>query len=404
MNAVGRDPLFIASGSGPELRDVDGNRFIDYVCSWGPLILGHARPEVVEAITTAAQRGSSYGAPSETELLLAEEVIRRVPSAEMVRFTSSGTEAVMTALRLARSVTGRDKILKFEGAYHGHVDGLLAEAGSGLATHGIAASPGVTAAQAKDTIVVPWNDSEQLDAALEATAGQVAAVVAEPVPANMGVVPAREGFLERLVERSREAGALLILDEVITGFRLARGGAQERYGTSGDLTVLGKVLGGGLPLAAVAGPGELMERLAPAGTTYQAGTLSGSPIATAAGLATLELLAESDYDRLERITLRLVEGLREASAEAGASVQVPSVCGLFSLFFSDAAVESYDGAKAADGEAYARFWAALLERGVYAPPSPFEAWFPSLAHGDEELDRTVGAAREALRETLEVRA
>jgi glutamate-1-semialdehyde 2,1-aminomutase len=396
LKAVGRDPLFIASASGAELLDVDGNRFIDYVCSWGPLILGHAHPEVVEAIARAAKRGSSYGAPSEVELELAEEVASRVPSVEMVRFTSSGTEAVMTALRLARSVTARDKVVKFEGAYHGHVDGLLAEAGSGLATHGIAASPGVTAAQAKDTIVVRWNDSEQLDSALAAAAGELAAVLVEPVPANMGVVPAREGFLQLLVERSREAGALLILDEVITGFRTAMGGAQERYGIRGDLTVLGKVLGGGLPLAAVAGPGELMERLAPAGETYQAGTLSGSPIATAAGLATLALLTDAEYGRLETITSRLVDGLREASA--GAGVQVACTCGLFSIFFSDRPVTSYDEANAADKEAYARFWGALLEAGVYAPPSPFEAWFPSLAHGDEEIDRTLEAATEAFKE------
>jgi glutamate-1-semialdehyde 2,1-aminomutase len=392
MRAVGRDPIFVASASGAELVDVDGNRYLDYVCSWGPLILGHADSDVVDAVTAAANRGTSYGAPTEAEVELAEEVVARVPSAEMVRLTSSGTEAVMTALRLARSATGRDKVLKFAGAYHGHVDGLLADAGSGLATQGIPASPGVTAAQAADTIVCPWNDREALESALGHAGDDLAAVIVEGVPANMGVVPPSDGYLELLRERASARGALLVLDEVITGFRVARGGVQERYGVSPDLTVLGKVLGGGLPLAAVAGPRSLMELLAPAGRTYQAGTLSGNPLATAAGLATLRRLDQQSYDRLERSTARLADGLRDAAKASGVAVCVESVCGLVSVFFSEGPVRSWDDVRSADPDAYSRFFGSMLEHGVYLPPSPYEAWFPSLAHGEEELERTLEAA------------
>jgi glutamate-1-semialdehyde 2,1-aminomutase len=401
MRAVGRDPLFMKSGSGAELIDADGNRFIDYVCSWGPLILGHAHPDVVEAVTAAARRGTSFGAPTEGEVELAREVVARVPSAEMVRLTSSGTEAVMTALRLARAVTGRDKVLKFAGAYHGHADGLLAEAGSGLATHGIPASPGVTGAQAADTAVVRWNDEEALEAALDSAGAELAAVIAEPVPANMGVVPPRDGFLGRVRERCTECGAILVLDEVITGFRVGRGGAQEQFALEPDLTVLGKVLGGGLPLAAVAGPRSLMENLSPVGDTYQAGTLSGNPLATAAGLATLRALEPSAYDRLAQTTRRLADGLADAAAEAHVAVQVAATCGLLTVFFSDRAVTDYDGARAADVGSYARFFNAMLEAGIYLPPSPFEAWFPSLAHGDSEIDRTLEAAAKAFEQVGE---
>jgi glutamate-1-semialdehyde 2,1-aminomutase len=392
MRAVGREPLFIRSGAGAEIADVDGNRYIDYVCSWGPLILGHAHPKVVDAVTAAAARGTSFGAPTEAEVELAAEVVGRVPSAEMVRLTSSGTEATMTAARLARAVTGRDEIIKFAGHYHGHVDGLLAESGSGLATQGIPASPGVTPAQAADTVVIPWNDADALDAAIEAHGDRLAAVVAEPIAANMGVVPARAGFLERLREHCDATGALLVLDEVITGFRVARGGAQEALRIRPDLTVLGKVLGGGLPLAAVAGARRLLELLAPVGDTYQAGTLSGNPLATAAGLATLRLLDGAAYERLAGSTERLARGLGEAAAAAGVPVQVPHATGLLTVFFSARLVRDYEGARSADQAAYAVFFNEMLARGVYLPPSAFEAWFPSLAHGDAELDRTLEAA------------
>jgi glutamate-1-semialdehyde 2,1-aminomutase len=395
MRAVGRDPIFIESGSGAEIVDVDGNRYVDYVCSWGPLIVGHAHPQVVKAVVAASRRGTSYGAPTMAEAELAAEVIARVPSAEMVRLTSSGTEAVMTALRIARAVTGRDKVLKFAGSYHGHVDGLLVDAGSGLATHGIPASPGVTAAQARDTLVVPWNDAASFEGTIASAGDEIAAVIAEGVPANMGVVPPQEGFLELLRERCSEHGAILILDEVITGFRVAGGGVQERYGLEADLTVLGKVLGGGLPLAAVAGPRSLMEQLAPAGDTYQAGTLSGNPLATAAGLATLQLLEPGAYDQLARTTSRLADGLKAAADAAKVPVQVAAQCGLLTVFFTDEAVVDYEGAKAAGADSYARFFNAMLEAGIYLPPSGFEAWFPSLAHGDDEIDRTLDAAAKA---------
>ncbi len=386
MGAVGREPLFIRSGAGAEIEDVDGNRYIDYVCSWGPLILGHAHPRVVEAVTRAAARGTSFGAPTEAEVELAAEVVDRVPAAEMVRLVSSGTEASMTAVRLARAATGRAKIVKFAGHYHGHVDGLLAESGSGLATQGIPASPGVTAAQAGDTIVVPWNDADALRASVDE---DVAAIIAEPLPANMGLVPPRSGFVQLLRDACDSAGALLVLDEVITGFRVARGGAQEQLGVTPDLTVLGKVLGGGLPLAAVAGRRAIMEQLAPLGQTYQAGTLSGNPLATAAGLATLGELDRGAYERLGEITRRLARGL------GADDVQVTSETGLLTVFFSEQPVDDYEAAKATDHVAFTRFWTAMLERGVFLPPSPYEAWFPSLAHTDDQIDRTIEAAAES---------
>jgi glutamate-1-semialdehyde 2,1-aminomutase len=395
MRAVGRDPLFIATASGPEIVDVDGDRYLDYVCSWGPMILGHAHPEVVAAVRAAAERGTSYGAPTETEVELAAEVVERVPRAEMVRLTSSGTEAAMTAIRLARAVTGRSKVIKFAGCYHGHVDGLLAESGSGLATQGIPASPGVTAAQAADTIVVPWNNITALDRAVAETDGELAAIIAEPIPANMGVVLAVPGFLDHLRASADDAGAILILDEVISGFRVRSGGAQEALGVRSDLTILGKVLGGGLPLAAVAGPARLLEQLAPVGDTYQAGTLSGNPLATAAGLATLRQLDGRAYERLGGFTERLAGGLEEAAAAAGVPVQVSRATGLLTVFFCAEPVRDYEGARHADADAFAHFFREMLARGVYLPPSAFEAWFPSLAHGEAELDRTLSAAAEA---------
>jgi glutamate-1-semialdehyde 2,1-aminomutase len=360
------------------------------VMSWGPLIAGHAHPEVVSAVTAAAEAGTSFGAPTEAEVELAAEVVERVPSAEMVRMTSSGTEASMSALRLARAVTGRDKIVKFAGAYHGHVDGLLADAGSGLATQGIPASPGVTAAQAADTVIADWNG------ALPDI--EPAAVICEPYAANMGLVPPEPGFLDGLRDYADATGALLIFDEVITGFRVARGGAQEREGVTPDLTVLGKVIGGGLPAAAYAGRRELMERIAPAGDVYQAGTLSGNPLATAAGLATLRLLDERAYARLAELARSLAEGLDAAAREAGVPATAVSEPGLVTLFFAPEPPRNYEEAKACDLEAYAAFCRGMLDRGTYLPPSQFEAWFPSLAHTDAHVERTLAAAREALSE------
>jgi glutamate-1-semialdehyde 2,1-aminomutase len=394
MRAIGRDPIFIAEGKGAILRDVDANDYVDWVGSWGPLILGHAHPAVLDAVASAAARGTTFGAPTEGEVALAAEVVERVPSVEMLRMTSSGTEATMSAIRLARAVTGRELVLKFAGAYHGHVDGLLAQAGSGLATQGIPASPGVPAAAAGATVIVPWNDAAAVAEATERHA--LAAILVEAVPANMGVVPAADGFLTLLRERADATGALLVLDEVITGFRVARGGAQERFGIRPDLTILGKVIGGGLPAAAYGGPRALMERIAPAGDVYQAGTLSGNPLAVAAALATLELLDGAAYGRLERTTEALSGGLREA---AGARpVQVQSVPGLLTLFFTETPVRDYAGAAACDLEAYGAWCRALLNRGIYPPASQFEAWFPSLAHADEHVERTVEAAAAAFRE------
>src|SRR3954462_10438367 len=396
MRAIGRDPIFIDRAEGAEIVDADGNRYVDYVCSWGPLIHGHAHPEIVEAVVEAAHRGTSYGAPTAGEVELAEEVSRRMPSVEMLRMTSSGTEASMSAIRLARAVTGRTKLLKFAGAYHGHVDGLLARAGGGLAPAGIPASPGVPESATHETVIVGWNDGEAV--ARACAEHEFAAVLAEPYPANMGLVPPVEGFLELLRHQADLNGALLIFDEVISGFRVAAGGAQEREGVSPDLTILGKVIGGGLPAAAYAGPAELMERVAPAGDVYQAGTLSGNPLATAAGLATLALLDPDAYERLGELTSELGGGLAAAAAEAGVAAEVSFTTGLLTVFFTDREVRNYEDVRSCDTEAHAAFCRALLDRGVYPPPSQFEAWFPSLAHGEAELDRTLEAAREAFAE------
>ena len=393
MKQVGREPIFIERGEGAYILDVDGNRYVDWVSSWGPLILGHADPIVVEAIQSAADRGTSYGAPTAGEVDLAAEVADRFASVEMIRMTSSGTEATMSALRLARAATGRSTIVKFAGAYHGHVDGLLAEAGSGMATAGVPASPGVTEAQASGTVIVPWNEE---DAVADAIAShEPAAVICEPIPANMGVVPPDPGFLEHVRDAAAEAGSLLVLDEVITGFRVARGGAQELLGIDADLTVMGKVLGGGLPAAAYGGSRELMERIAPAGDVYQAGTLSGNPLAVAAGLATLRRLDATAYIRLAATTDRLAAGLQEAAG--GRAVQVRSVPGLLTVFFSAEPVGDFAGASACDTAAYGRFFRSMIDQGVYPPASQFEAWFPSLAHDEAEVARTLEAAKEAFR-------
>ncbi len=396
MRQIGREPIFIERGEGSELVDVEGNRYLDWVGSWGPLILGHAEPSVVAAVIEAAKRGTSYGAATAAEVALAEEVVARVPAVEMVRMTSSGTEAAMGAVRLARAITGREVVVKFAGAYHGHSDGLLADAGSGLATLGVPGSPGVTAAQAAGTVVVPWNDREAVERAL--SGHPVAALVAEPVAANMGVVPPADGYLEFLREATRASGTLLVFDEVITGFRVARGGAQELYGVEPDLTVLGKVLGGGLPAAAFAGPRETMERIAPAGNVYQAGTLSGNPLAVAAGLATLAALDAAAYERLGALTDRLAAGFESLAVDR--PLQVTAAPGLVTLFFSAEPVRDFDAARACDTEAHARFCRGMLDRGVYPPPAQFEAWFVSLAHDEATVDRTLEAAAESLAEAL----
>ena len=396
MRAIGRNPIFVARGEGSTLVDVDGNEYVDWVSSWGPLILGHAHRGVVDAVVEAAVDGLSFGAPTEREVKLAEEITRRIPSVQMVRMTSSGTEATMSALRLARAATGRRHVLKFAGAYHGHVDGLLAQAGSGLATQGLPASAGVDKATVETTVVVPWNDPQAVREASRRY--ELAAILAEPVPANMGVVPPAPGFLDVLRECADHSGALLIFDEVITGFRVAAAGAQERYDVLPDLTILGKIVGGGLPAAAYGGTPALMELVAPAGDVYQAGTLSGNPLATAAALATLELLEPDSYRQLERTTSLLADGLREAAAQEGVKVQVQAVTGLLTPFFSADPVVDYAGATGCDLVAYGKWCRVLLREGVYPPPSQFEAWFPSLAHTDEDVERTVDSARIAFAE------
>jgi glutamate-1-semialdehyde 2,1-aminomutase len=394
MRAIGRDPLFVVRGSGAELIDADANRYVDWVCSWGPLIHGHAHPQILEAVVAAAQDGTTFGAPTAGEVELAEEVARRMPAVEMLRMTSSGTEAAMSAIRLARAATGREKLLKFAGAYHGHSDGLLAEAGSGLATQALPASPGVPAAATANTIIVAWNDADAVRAAC--AAHEFAAIICEPLPANMGLVPPVDGFLDVLREQADANGALLLFDEVISGFRVARGGAQELQGVLPDLVVMGKVIGGGLPAAAYGGPRTLMERIAPAGDVYQAGTLSGNPLAVAAGLATLQLLDDAAYRRLRATTDALAQGLREAAGDR--AVQVQSTCGLVTTFFSAEPVRDYEDAKRCDLEGYGRWCRALLARGVYPPASQFEAWFPSLAHTEEHVERTLAAAAAAFEE------
>jgi len=400
MRQIGRDPVFIESGRGCRLTGRDGSEYIDWVCSWGPLILGHADPVVLEAVNAAVSRGLGFGAATCAEVELAEEIAERMPSVEMVRMTSSGTEAAMGAVRLARAITGREKLVKFAGAYHGHSDSLLVEAGSGVATLAIAGSPGIPDPVAAGTVVVPWNDRDAVATAL--AAHEVAALLVEPVPANMGVVPPDEGLLAFLRELCDRHGTLLLFDEVITGFRVARGGAQELYGVEPDLTVMGKIVGGGLPAAAIGGPRRHLERLAPAGDVYQAGTLSGNPVAVAAGLATIRQLGDDAYLRLGGLTGRLADGLRTLADEH--RLQVASVPGLVTLFFRPDRVTDFADSLDTDAEAHARFCRGMLERGIYLPPSRFEAWFVSLAHDERSIDLTLEAAAETLAETTTVAA
>jgi len=386
MRAVGlAEPVFFRRGEGAYLEDVEGNRYLDWVMSWGPLIFGHADPDTVEAVVEAAHEGMTFGAPTEREVELAEEIVAAVPSIEQVRLVSSGTEAAMSAVRLARGATRRDRILRFSGCYHGHVDALLAEAGSGIATLGIPASPGVPTGVTADTIVCPYNNVEAAAAAVERYGEGLACILVEPVAGNMGVVPPEPGFLEALRSLCDASGALLVFDEVITGFRVARGGAQERFGVRPDLTILGKIVGGGLPLAAFGGPAELMERLAPTGDVYQAGTLSGNPLATAAGVSVLRRLSEDTvYEQLERTAARLEDGLRSFG-------RVQRVGSMLTLFMRSDPVRNLEEASASDTARYGALFRHLLEQGIYLAPSQFEAVFVSTAHSDEDVDRMVEA-------------
>ena len=395
--SVGGNPLFFTSGSGSKITDVDGNSYIDYVCSWGPLILGHSHPPVVEAAQAAMLAGASFGAPTEYEVEAARLVVDAVPSIEMVRFVNSGTEASMSALRLARAATGRDMILKFDGGYHGHDDALLVRAGSGLASQGIADSAGVNSKLAADTLVAPYNDLAAVEKIFATYPERIACVIIEPIGGNMGVVPAEPDFLDGLRRITRDDGCLLIFDEVISGFRAAYGGAQEVYGIEPDITCLGKTIGGGFPVGAYGGSKELMSHVAPLGAMYQAGTLSGNPVAMAAGAATMRELAKPGvYEALASKTERLADGLRGVFAELGVQVTINHVCGMLTVFFGVEKVTDMDSASKNDREVFGRFFHAMLANGVYLPPSPFEAWFVSLAHGDEDIDATVEAARRSL--------
>jgi glutamate-1-semialdehyde 2,1-aminomutase len=394
--AVGGTPRFIARGEGAYVEDVDGRRYVDYVQSWGALLFGHARAEIVTAAGQAARRGTSFGAPTEAEVRLAERIVQLVPSVEMIRLVSSGTEAAMSALRLARGFTGRPKIVKFEGCYHGHSDALLAKAGSGVATFGLPDSSGVTDGATADTIVLPFNDLAHAEAAFGEGGDRIAAVIVEPVAANMGVVPPAPGFLEGLRALCSDHGALLVFDEVITGFRVAAGGAQSLLGVRPDLTCLGKVMGGGFPCAAFGGRRDVMEHLAPLGPVYQAGTLSGNPVAVAAGLASLDLITQLDpYPELAKNAERLTTGLGEAFDAAGLEHTINRAQSLFSVFFGSQPVKDYAAARMAVHRRFATFFHAMLYEEVYLPPSGYEAWFLGTAHADREIDRTVEAARKA---------
>jgi len=397
--AVGATPLFIERGKGSKIFDADGNGYIDYVCSWGPLILGHARPEVVRALKHAAERGTSFGISTELEIKLAKMISAAMPSIEMLRFVNSGTEATMTALRLARAFTGRDKIIKFAGGYHGHADGLLTTAGSGLATLDLPDSPGVPATYAQNTLTAHYNDLSSVEQLFLRYPKEIAAVIIEPVAANMGVVPPQPGFLENLRPLTREYGALLVFDEVITGFRVAYGGAQERYGVTPDLTCLGKIIGGGLPGGAYGGRSDIMKMMAPIGPVYQAGTLSGNPLAMTAGIETITLLGRPDvYPQLEKKSSALQDGILKSAADNGISLQVARVSSLLTVFFNGHEVVDYESARQSDTSRFAEFFRGLLDRGIYWPPSQFEAAFISLAHSDKDIRSILNAIGDIFRD------
>jgi glutamate-1-semialdehyde 2,1-aminomutase len=398
FRSVGGDPLIIEKGSGPYLYDADGNRLLDYVCSWGAMLLGHAYPAVTAAIAEQARRGTSFGVTTELELQLATMITKAIPFIEKVRFVSSGTEATMSAVRLARGVTKRDFIIKFEGCYHGHADSFLSQAGSGLATLGIAECPGVPQALAALTLNVPYNDLQAVEKVFAEHKGKIAALIVEPVAANMGVVLPKDGFLQGLRDLSRKNGALLIIDEVITGFRLHNGSAQTLLGVEGDLTTMGKIIGGGVPVAAYGGSAELMNNIAPLGPVYQAGTLAGNPLAMSAGIATLNELAKPGlYDGVNALAKKLVHGLRNALAGAGIPAKVNSIGSLSTIFFTPDPVTNYDGAKRSDTKLYARYFREMLNRGIFLAPSQFEAAFVSASHTAADIDRTILAAQEVLK-------
>ncbi len=397
FRSVGGAPRFIDHAEGCHLFDVEGRKYIDYIGSWGPMIVGHAHPEVCEALEQTLRRGTSFGAPSPLEVKLAREIIDRVPSIEMVRMVNSGTEAVMSALRLARAVTGRDKFIKFDGCYHGHADSLLVKAGSGVATLGLPDSPGVTPGATADTLVAGFNDLESVEAIFRDGGSEIAAVIVEPVAGNMGVVPPQPGFLEGLRSITHEYEALLIFDEVMTGFRVARGGAQELFGVQPDITTLGKIIGGGLPVGAYGGSSRIMAQIAPMGPVYQAGTLSGNPLAMAAGLATLKTLDQQAYLALEQRSAKLADGLQRLLAGAKVAACVQRVGSMLTLFFGRRKVSDFSEARAADHTLFAEFFRAMLQAGVHLPPSGYEAWFISLAHDDTAIDHTLTCVQRALR-------
>ena len=398
FKSVGGQPVFVRRGEGCRMYDEDGNVFVDYVCSWGPLILGHAHPKIVEAIKRTSEDGTTFGASTALEVQLAEMIVEAVPSIEMVRLVSSGTEALMSAIRVARGYTNRPKVIKFEGCYHGHSDSLLARAGSGVATFGLPDSAGVPASLTSDTITLPYNDLAPVTQALEAIGREVACVVLEPIAGNMGVVPPQPGYLQGLRDLCDAHGVVLIFDEVISGFRVGLGGAQELYGVTPDMTTLGKIIGGGLPVGAYGGRREIMECVVPVGPVYQAGTLSGNPLAVSAGIATMEMLQEPRfYEALDLKAAKLSEGLASAAKDAGAPVVVNRVGSMMTAFFASEAVVDYASAKTSDTAQYARFFRGMLERGFYFAPSQFEAAFVSAAHGNDEIERTVEAAREVLK-------
>ena len=398
FNAVGGEPLFIKSGKGSQIIDVDGNKFIDYVASWGPLIFGHAHPRVVEAIIRQAELGTSYGASTELEIELAEKVVSAIPSVEVVRMVNSGTEAVMSALRLARGITGRDKIVKFEGCYHGHADSLLVKAGSGLVSLGIPECPGIVSSLAEKTLNLPYNDAEGVRHLFEMEGKNIAALIVEPIAGNMGVIPPIPGFLQTLREETKKAGALLIFDEVISGLRVSLGGAQKLFGITPDITCMGKIIGGGLPVGAYGASKEVMDHISPVGSIYQAGTLSGNPLAMAAGNVILDLLSEPRvYELLEEKSKKLCDGFEKNTQELGVSAQFTRVGSMFSMFFTDQPVTNFESVKTCDTKFFKSYFNGLLEEGIYIAPSQFEAGFMSAIHSDKEIEQTIDANLKALK-------